>query len=99
MRRLILAVCSIAAVSTALRGQGTVDLNDMRVKTATKAREMTIGRQASRRFERQIKLLKDPAVLDYVGSVAQRVATNSDVMVPVTIKVVDTDAVNALSFP
>ena len=99
MLRLILAACSIAAFCASLCAQAAVDLNEMRVKTATKAREMTIGRQASRRFERQIKLLKDAAVLEYVGNVAQKVAASSDVMVPVTIKVVDSDAVNALSFP
>src|ERR1051326_8048315 len=99
MRRLILAICSMAALATSLFAQAAVDLNDMRVKTATKAREMTVGRQASRRFERQIKLVKDQAVLDYIGGVAQRVASSSDVSVPVTIKVVDSDTVNALSFP
>ena len=79
--------------------QNPIDLDEMRVKTATKAREMTIGRQASRRFERQIKLVKDMEVLEYVGRIAQKVAASSDVTVPVTIKVVDDNTVNALSFP
>ena len=82
-----------------LFAQAPVDLDDMRVKTATKAREMTIGRQASRRFERQIKLVKDTDVVEYVGRIAQKVAMSSDVTVPVTIKVVDDNTVNALSFP
>src|SRR5205809_289514 len=82
-----------------LVAQDPVDLNEMRVRTATKAREMTIGRQASRRFERQIKLIKDMDVLDYVNRIAQKVAASSDVMVPVTIKVIDSDTVNALSYP
>jgi predicted Zn-dependent protease len=79
--------------------QAPVDLDEMRVKTATKAREMTIGRQASRRFERQIKLIKDADVSSFVDRIAQKVAMNSDVTVPVTIKVVDSGTVNALSFP
>ena len=82
-----------------LVAQDPVDLNEMRVRTATKAREMTIGRQASRRFERQIKLIKDADVLDYINRIAQKVAASSDVMVPVTIKVIDSDTVNALSYP
>jgi predicted Zn-dependent protease len=86
-------------LSAFLFAQAPVDLDDMRVKTATKAREMTIGRQASRRFERQIKLIKDTDVLEYVTGIAQKVATSSDVKVPVTIKVVDDNTVNALSFP
>src|SRR5581483_3285378 len=86
-------------LSAFLFAQAPVDLDEMRVITATKAREMTIGRQASRRFERQIKLIKDPDILEYVGRIAQKVAMNSDVSVPVTIKVVDDNTVNALSFP
>src|SRR2546425_3006220 len=91
MLQLVLAVSLLV--------QGAIDLDDMRVKTATRAREMTIGRQASRRFERQIKLIKDPAVLEYVGRIAQKVAANSDVAVPITIKVVESDTVNAISYP
>src|SRR5262249_47992855 len=81
-----------------LFAQAPVDLDDMRVKTATKAREMTIGRQASRRFERQIKLIKDTDVLEYAARIAQKVAMNSDVTAPVTIKAVEDTTVNALSF-
>jgi predicted Zn-dependent protease len=87
------------ALAAFLLAQAPVDLDEMRVKTATKAREMTIGRQASRRFERQINLIKDADVLAYVDRIAQKVATNSDVKVPVTIKVVDSGTVNAVSFP
>jgi predicted Zn-dependent protease len=79
--------------------QAPIDLDEMRVKTATKATEMNIGRAASRRFERQIKLIKDMDVLEYVGRITQKVAASSDVSVPVTIKVVDDNTVNALSFP
>jgi predicted Zn-dependent protease len=76
-----------------------VDLNDMRVRVQTRAREMTIGRQASRRFERGAKLLKDATVQGYVDGIAQNVARNSDCVVPVTIKIVDSNEVNAFSFP
>src|ERR1700745_2636709 len=86
-------------IAASLFVQNPIDLDEMRVKTATKATEMTIGRQASRRFERQIKLVKDMDVLEYVGRIAQKVAASSDVTVPVTIKVVDDNTVNALSFP
>ena len=76
-----------------------VDLNDMRVRVQTRAREMTIGRQASRRFERRAKLIKDATVQRYVDGIAQNVARNSDCVVPVTIKIVDSSEVNAFSFP
>ena len=77
----------------------TVDLNDMRVRVQTRATEMTIGRQASRRFERGAKLIKDATVQGYVDGIAQNVARNSDCVVPITIKIVDSNEVNAFSFP
>jgi beta-barrel assembly-enhancing protease len=92
--RLLLAL----SLSAPVAGQN-VDLNDMRVRVQTRAREMTIGRQASRRFERQTKLFKNATVQAYVDGIAQNVARNSDCMVPVTIKIVDSDEVNAFSFP
>jgi predicted Zn-dependent protease len=60
---------------------------------------MTIGRQASRRFERRAKLVKDATVQEYVDRIAQNVARNSDCQVPVTIKIVESNEVNAFSFP
>jgi beta-barrel assembly-enhancing protease len=95
------AAVVLCAVSIAAFGQGgaAVDLNDMRAKVQTRAREMTIGRQASRRFERRVMLVKDTAVLQYIDAVAQNVARSSDAKVPITIKIVDTNEVNALSFP
>ena len=84
--------------STTLPAPG-FDLNDMRVKVQTKATEMNIGRQASRRFERRAKLLQNAAVQEYVDRIAQNVARNSDVQVPTTIKIVDSNEINAISFP
>jgi predicted Zn-dependent protease len=93
-------VCLIFLVLTTSVGSAqTIDINDMRVKTQTRAREMTIGRQASRRFERTAKLVKDAAVLAYVDGIAQTVARNSDSAVPITTKVVDSAEVNAFSYP
>jgi predicted Zn-dependent protease len=92
-------VLACLVVTTLVAFAQTVDLNDMRVKVQTRAREMTIGRQASRRFERTAKLLKDPDVLAYVERLAQTVGRNSDAAVPITIKVVDSAEVNAFSYP
>lgn len=75
------------------------NLNDMRVKVQTKAREITIGRQASRRFERRARVFHNGTVQEYVDRIAQNVARNSDVQVAITIKIVDSNEINALSFP
>src|SRR5262245_41250996 len=92
-------VLVISAWTMPSAGQSAVDLNDMRVKVQTRAREMTIGRQASRRFERRAKLVDDATLQEYVDRIAQDIARNSDCAVPITIKIVDSNEVNAFSFP
>jgi predicted Zn-dependent protease len=49
--------------------------------------------------ERQAKMVDDPAVTEYVNRLIQTVANNSDAKVPFTIKVVDSDEVNAFALP
>src|SRR5437870_12391363 len=71
----------------------------MRVKVQTKATEMNSGRQWSRRFERRAKLLKNGTVQEYFDRIAQNVGCNSDVQVLITIKIVDSNEINAISFP
>ncbi len=103
---LLLSVPAFAAAFTAAARQDSprparpaVDLNDMRVRTQPPARVMKIGRQASRRFERGVRLVEDVAVQAYVDGIAQNLARHSDVTVPITIKVVDSMEVNGVSFP
>src|SRR5262249_2342371 len=93
-----LPVSAQSQESTTLPAPG-FDLNDMQVKVKTRATEMNIGRQWSRRFERQVKLLKNATVQEYVDRIAQNVGRNSDVQVPITIKIVDSNVINAGSFP
>src|SRR5437588_1677735 len=93
-----LPVSAQSQESTTLPAPG-FDLNDMRVKVQTKATEMNIGRQWSRRFERRATLLKNATVQEYVDRIAQNVGRNSDVQVPITIKIVDSNEINAISFP
>ena len=97
-KTLLLVLWLVCGLSIPAIGQ-TVDLNELRVKVQTRAREMTIGRQASRRFERRAKLIKDATVHEYVDGIAQNVAHNSDCEVPVTVKIVDSNEINAFSFP
>src|SRR5437016_8902792 len=93
-----LPVSAQSQESTTLPAPG-FDLNEMRVKVQTKATEMNIGRQWSRRFERRAKLLKNATVQEYVDRIAQNVGRNSDVQVPIMIKIVDSNEINAISFP
>ncbi len=76
-----------------------VDLDDMRVQTRTNTGEMRLGRQATRRFERRVRLVENVAVQEFVDRIAQNLAPHSGASVPITIKVVDADELNAVSFP
>jgi predicted Zn-dependent protease len=62
-------------------------------------REMGLGKQMAEEVERQAKLVDDSAVTEYVNRLVQNVARNSDSKIPFTIKVVDSDEVNAFALP
>ena len=57
------------------------------------------GRVYAQQIEAQIKLVNDPVVTEYVNRVGQNLVRNSDAQVPFTIKVIDSDVVNAMALP
>ena len=57
------------------------------------------GRQYAQQIESQIKLVTDPVITEYVNRVGQNLVRNSDAQVPFTIKVIDSDVVNAMALP
>ena len=59
---------------------------------------MAIGRQLALQVEQQAKLVEDPIITEYVNRVGQNVVLHSDAKVPFTIKVIDSDEVNAFAF-
>ncbi|MDQ6788501.1 MAG: M48 family metallopeptidase [Acidobacteriota bacterium] len=62
-------------------------------------KEIAIGRQLAMEVEQQSKLVDDPMITEYVNRVGQNVVLHSDAKVPFTIKVIDTDEVNAFALP
>jgi len=61
--------------------------------------EIQLGKQLSAEVERQAKFINDPVVIEYVNRVGQNLVRNSDAQVPFTIKVIDSDVVNAFALP
>jgi len=57
------------------------------------------GRRYSQMIESQIKLINDPVVTEYINRIGQNIVRNSDAQVPFTIKVIDSDVVNAMALP
>src|ERR1700688_2148677 len=62
-------------------------------------REISLGKSLAQEVERSSKLIDDPVVTEYVNRVGQNLVRNSDAQVPFTIKVIDSDEVNAFALP
>ena len=62
-------------------------------------REIAMGRQLSQEVELDSKLLTDPVITEYINRIGQQLVRNSDAKVPFTIKVIDSDEVNAFALP
>jgi predicted Zn-dependent protease len=62
-------------------------------------KEIALGKQMAQEVEREAKLVDDPVVTEYVNRLGQNLVRNSDAKVPFTIKVIDSDEVNAFALP
>ena len=62
-------------------------------------KQVAMGRSFAQQVESQVKLVNDPVVTEYVNRIGQNLVRNSDAQVPFTIKVIDSDVVNAMALP
>jgi beta-barrel assembly-enhancing protease len=62
-------------------------------------KEIAIGRQLAAEVEQQAKMVDDPLITEYVNRVGQNIVLHSDAKIPFTIKVIDSDDVNAFALP
>src|SRR5437667_1982887 len=62
-------------------------------------KEIALGKGLAQEVERSSKLIDDPIITEYVNRVGQNLVRNSDAKVPFTIKVIDSDEVNAFALP
>ncbi len=61
--------------------------------------EVGTGKQYSMEVEKSSHLVTDPVVVEYINRVGQNLVKNSDAKFPFTIKVLDTDEINAMALP
>ena len=61
--------------------------------------EIRMGKQYAQEVEATSKLIRDPVITEYVNRIGQNLVRNSDAQVPFTIKVIDSDEVNAFALP
>jgi predicted Zn-dependent protease len=62
-------------------------------------KQVAMGQQYSQQVEHGVKLVSDPVITEYVNRIGQNIVRNSDSKVPFTIKVIDTDEINAFALP
>ena len=62
-------------------------------------KEIGLGKGLAQDVERQAKIIDDPVIAEYVNRIGQNLVRNSDAKVPFTIKVIDSEDVNAFALP
>jgi beta-barrel assembly-enhancing protease len=78
---------------------GTRDINKGSINFVSLDKEIALGRELAKQVEQESKLLTDPEINEYVNRVGQNLVRNSDSKIPFTIKVIDSDEVNAFALP
>lgn len=78
---------------------GNRNINKGSINFMSIEKEIALGRQLAAEIERQVKLVDDPVINEYVNRVGQNLVRNSDAKVPFSIKVVESDEINAFALP
>ncbi len=61
--------------------------------------EIKMGKTYADEIEKSSRFITDPVITEYVNRVGQNIVKNSDCKVPFTIKVLDSDEINAFALP
>jgi beta-barrel assembly-enhancing protease len=61
--------------------------------------EIKMGKQYADEIEKSTRFINDPVIDEYVNRIGQNIVKNSDCKVPFTIKVIDSDEINAMALP
>ena len=107
MKRLIvLGIGALLALSTAVAKDKKKDPDEIGNRDVGKGvnfysleKEIALGKQLAQEVEREAKIVDDPVIAEYVNRVGQNLVRNSDAKVPFTIKVVDSEEINAFALP
>src|SRR6476660_9714339 len=78
---------------------GKRNINKHQLDFYSLEKEVGIGRGLAADVDRQGKFIDDPVITEYVNRVGQNLALHSDAKIPFTIKVLDSDDVNAFALP
>ena len=62
-------------------------------------KEMALGKQLAEEVRRQVKVVDDPLISEYINRIGQNLVRNSDAVVPFTFRVIEGDSPNAFALP
>ena len=65
----------------------------------TLERQASIGQTVAQQIESNAKFVNDPVITEYMNRITQKLARNSTAKIPLTTRIIDSDAVNALAVP
>ena len=83
----------------AMIGKRNINTGIIAKMSGSTEKEVRQGREAAAEVDRQAKFIDDPLITEYVNRVGQNIVIHSDAKVPFTIKVIDSDEVNAFALP
>jgi predicted Zn-dependent protease len=83
----------------AMIGKRNINSGIIAKMSGSTEKEVRMGREAAAEVDRQAKFVDDPVITEYVNRVGQNIVLHSDAKVPFTIKVIDSDEVNAFALP
>ena len=72
---------------------------DGKINLISLEREIAMGKQYAQQIERSARLVKDPVINEYIDRITQNIVRNSDAKVPFTVRVIDSESVNAFALP
>jgi predicted Zn-dependent protease len=103
---ILLMVCTISATPLWGQKKDEKDINDIGNRDVGKGmnrysieKEIALGKALAQEVERTSKVVNDPVISEYVNRLGQNLVKHSDAQVPFTIKVLDSDEVNAFALP
>ncbi len=83
----------------AMIGKRNINTGIISKMSGSTEKEVRLGRELAAEVDRQAKFIDDPMITEYVNRVGQNIVLHSDAKVPFTIKVIDSDEVNAFALP
>lgn len=104
---LTLLACASSALPQFKPNRSDQDLNAIghrnigggNVNFFSREKELALGKQLAQEVERSSKMIDDPVVSEYLNRLAQNIAKNSDAKLPVNVRIIDSNEINAFTLP